>query len=80
MNAILEKIIDSRNGHYCHALEVNDVCELKSAVESLHDEFSKDYSLEEIKDFFNTMEIYCLDDNNEDEVFGFNTSDYLDTL
>lgn len=80
MNKILEKVLEARNGHYVHALEVNDVYELQSCVDSLYDEFSSKYSSNEVNEFITSLQIYCLDDSNEDEVYNFNINEYLNEL
>lgn len=80
MNAILEIITENRNGHYCHALEVDDVYTLESAIECIYDEFIETQSKETIIEFFNTMDLYCLEDGNEDEIFNFNITDFINSL
>jgi len=115
MNLLIEKCDDARNGHYVHALEVHNVDEFKSAIESIYEqdmdyleelypisfegtfddyedhlkniavhgadpgyeeEIANEYAGEKFKwareiviDFFETMELYCLEDSNEQEVF-----------
>lgn len=81
MNAIVNKVIEKRNGHYCHALEVSDLYELQSAVDSLYNEFTKDgFTKDEIIEFFESLELYCLEDENEDEIFSFIFADYINNL
>ena len=79
MNTILQDITKIRF-NYCHVLEVQDVFELESIIDSLYDEFIEKYELEEIKNFINTMQIYCLDESEEEEVYNFNVNDYLNSL
>jgi hypothetical protein len=50
MNAILEQVLIDRKGHYVHALEVSDVYELESAIDSLYDELIRDYDKEVVID------------------------------
>lgn len=76
-NKILADITESRNGHYCHALEVNDLYELESTIETLVQEFSEQYSQKEILEFFDSISIYCLEDKNEQEVFDFNIANFI---
>ena len=76
MQSIIDTIIEARNGYYCHALEVSDVYELESIVESIIEEFP-DRSEKEYIDFFNTMEIYSLDDANEQAIYAFSFTDYI---
>jgi hypothetical protein len=80
MNAILEQVINARNGHYCHALEVSDVYELQSIIDSLYDEFAGQHEKKVIIDFISSMEMYCLEEANEEEVFNFNISEYIESL
>ena len=79
-NIIVEKIIKHRQGHYCHALEVNDVYELQACIDSLYNEFVRDYTLKDIIQFFNTIELYCLNADNEAEVFNFDITKYILSL
>jgi len=85
MNAILSKIIESRNGHYCHALEVSSIYEIENCIESIALEFS-DESEYTLKEFFNTIEVHYLEDSeltdqdnqaNENEVYNFCTDDFI---
>ena len=79
-NKILLDVIEKRQGHYCHALEVNNVFELQSIIESLYDEFIKDYTLNDIVNFFNTIELYSLNDDNENSIYNFSIKDYILSL
>jgi len=79
-NIIVNDILDKRKGHYCHALEVNDVYELQACIEALYDELIRDYTVEAILVFFDTIELYCLNDINEEEVHSFNIKDYILSL
>lgn len=87
MNNILNKLIRLRNGHYVHALDVFDLDELKDSIESLVDQFHKQgYNMEDIKEFFNTISIYHLEDEeldeetndiNKDELYAFDIDNYI---
>ena len=77
MNAILGMISDNRKGMYVHALEVNDVYELQSAIESLYSELIEDYDLETFIDFITSMQLYCLDDQNDDQVYNFDITNFI---
>ena len=76
MKTIIDTIIEARNGHYCHALEVSDVYELETVVESIIQEFP-DRSEKEYLEFFNTIEVYSLDDANEKAIYDFSFTDYI---
>lgn len=95
MNPILERIIKAREGHYCHALEVTYTYELESIVEALINEYNEELyngtvTEKDIIDFFTTMSIYYLDDDEltddensllEEELYSFNFKDYIkDTI
>ena len=91
MNPIYESIIKARNGNYCHALEVTYTYELESIVEAIIDEYSDDLyngviTEKDVTDFFTTMSIYYLDDDElsdddnsllENEVYSFSFKDYI---
>ena len=80
MKSIIDTIIEQRNGHYCHALEVSDVYELESIAESIIDEFP-DRPESDYLDFFNTIEVYSLNDANEQAIYDFSFTDYIkDTI
>jgi hypothetical protein len=81
MNALLEKIIKNRNGHYCHAFEGN-LDDFKNLIDCLIDEFNKEFPIETIIDFIQSMEIYYLDDDYDDtesesELYNFSIKDYI---
>ena len=85
MNPIYQEILDARNGHYVHALEVSNVYELESICESLFNEYIDKYSIEVLIDFCSTLEIYYFDDENENEineneVYNFNITEFLKSL
>jgi len=79
MNPIVEELIKIKNGHYVHALEVETAYELQSIIDTLIDELSSKYNLETLLDFFNTMQIYCISESDEDhtEVDRFNVERYV---
>lgn len=85
MNPIYQEILDARNGHYIHALEVSNVYELESILESLFNEYIDKYSIETIIDFCTTLSIYYFDDENENEVdenevYNFDVTEFLSNL
>jgi hypothetical protein len=79
MNAILETILSARKGMYCHALEVSDVYELQSVCDAIYSEFTDTYDNTTIIAFLSTMELYCLDPNDEN-VYNFSIEDYINSL
>ena len=88
MNALLEKVIESRNGHYCHVVEVSEVYELESIAEAIISENEDLFDAETIIDFLETLTVYFLENeeesqeyNNEKEkeVYAFNFREYIST-
>ena len=79
MNAILEKVHKARNGFYVHAMEVSDVYELQSIIEQLCEEF-REYDREVLIEFICSMELYCLTEVHEDEVYSFDIEEYINEL
>jgi hypothetical protein len=80
MNAILNKIIEERKGMYVHALEVSDLCELESIIEILYTEFIEDFKINEIIEFFESISLYCLEESEEEEVYNFNITEFINNL
>jgi len=79
-NKIVYDVYKKRKGIYCHALEVNNIYELQACLDSLYDEFIREYTLQDIINFFDSIELYCLDVNNENEVYDFDINKYLLSL
>ena len=85
MNPIYQEILDARNGHYIHALEVSDVYELESILELVFNEYIDKYDIETIIEFCTTLSIYYFDSENENEVdenevYNFNVTEVLKSL
>lgn len=89
MNKVLSKVIELRKGHYCHALEVIDAYELQNVVEQIINEFNDEFTKDDYIDFFESMELYHLEDGelteqenerNQDEVYGFDFSEYINEI
>ena len=65
---ILDYIIEQRKGHYCHALELASAYELECVIESVMMELGEQFSLEDYLEFFNSISIYHLpDEDSSDE-------------
>ena len=79
-NKIVNKVYYMRKGLYCHALEVHDVYELQACLDNLYNEFIKEYTLQDIINFFDSIELYCLDVSNENEVYSFDINKYILSL
>ena len=75
---ILNYIIKEKKGNYCHVLEINDIYELQSIIENLTDEFiNLNFSSNDIINFFDSITIYSLSDENEEEINNFNIAEYI---
>lgn len=79
-NSILEYMIEQRSGRYVHALEVNDSYELESVIENFISELQYTFTANDFKDFFSTIELYCLNDEYEDDVYNFDMDSFIDEL
>jgi hypothetical protein len=79
MNSLLEKILEERKGHYCHALEVHDTYELESIVESVISEYREEFTDDVYIEFFESMELYYLGDDPaiEKQVYDFSFEEYI---
>ena len=79
INPIIEEFCANRI-NYCHALEVNDVFELESIFCNIYQDLINKYSIEVIIDFCESISIYCLDDDNDEEVYSFNIPEFIQNL
>ena len=84
MNLLLNKIIEQRNGHYCHCVEVSTVYDLENIAESILAENENDFSIEVITEFLESLTVYYLpgDDEEEDKeeeesVYNFSFLEYI---
>jgi hypothetical protein len=86
MNAILNEIIEARQGHYTHAVEVGNVYELEAIAEAIIQENEESHSKEVIIDFLSSLSVYYYTEGEEDKeeeekVYNFSFSDYIkDTI
>lgn len=62
--------------NYVHALEVHSVEELKSIIDQIIEEYNRFFVRPLILDFVETMEIYALNDENEEEIYNFDFRQY----
>ena len=88
MNALLEKLIESRQGQYCHVVEVSEVYELENIAEAIIEENENSFDAETIIDFLETLTVYFLENEEENqeyneekekEVYAFNFREYIST-
>lgn len=83
MSKIVNDTLERCKGHYCHVLEVFDVDELETIIDTLVNEFQSEYSDKDIIDFFSTLTVYTVDDEEldyearEKEVNDFSFEKYL---
>lgn len=78
-NIILNEILENRGGHYVHALEVESAYEIENAISEIANEF-RNYGIEALKDFFNTITIYFIGDDpeEEEEVYNFDADKFIE--
>lgn len=84
MNALLNKIIESRNGHYCHVVEVSTVYNLENIAEAIISENEDEFSIEVITEFLESLTVYYLPEEGEEEdkeeeerIYNFSFTDYI---
>ena len=75
---LLDHIINKRNGHYCHCIEVGDTYDMESIAESVIQEYSEDFTEAEIIEFLDSLDVYCTDEVNEDSVYSFSFKEYIE--
>ena len=78
-NKIFNRVLNDRNGHYCHAIEVNNTYEIESIIEATIQEFQDEYTEKDYIEFFESIAIYYLgeDKTEEDEVYNFSCTEYI---
>ena len=86
-NKLFNKIVEERNNFYCHAIEVSNVYDIENIIESIFQSYESEEITEvDILNFFNSIEIYFLEDEevseednrkNENEVYNFIFKDYI---
>jgi len=79
MNTILETILKNRQGHYCHAIEVCSAYEIICIIEDIANEFPE-ATKEELNDFFNNIDVYSLNEDDEEEIHNFNFEQAIEQL
>ena len=87
-NLFLDKVLDNRNGFYIHAIEVSDTYEIENCIETIHLELFDDVANEigenkakkQFIDFFQTMELHALIEENEEEIINFDIENFINEL
>ena len=67
MSRLLNHIIKERNGHYCHALELDSAYSYECVIEQIVSEYKDSFTLDEIIDFFNSISLYYYYDADSDD-------------
>ena len=89
MNKLLDYMIKQRNGHYTHALELHGVYDFESTIENFIGELQNDFTKEDFKEFFNSLELYHLTDDEiteeeneieEQKLYDFDVDSFIDEL
>lgn len=62
MNRLLDHIITERNGHYCHALELDSAYAYECVIEQIVSDYKDSFTVDEIIEFFDSIELYFLAD------------------
>lgn len=85
-NKLLNHVIESRKGHYCHALELNSAYDYECVIEQIVSDFKDSFTQDEIIEFFDTIEIYFIaddsstsewNDDTENELYEFDYKQYI---
>ncbi len=76
MNKLLNEILEGAEGQYCHVLEIGSVDDIKFIIDSYMDIYS-DYDKSTYIDFFETMKICILNNENKQKINNFSFSDYI---
>jgi hypothetical protein len=74
---IFDIICESRNNNYCHCVECSETYELESIAESIYDEFEETHTKEEITDFLESLTVYALKEENEEEIYKFSFTKFV---
>lgn len=74
---ILDHMINQRNGHYCHALELTDAYDLEYVIESFIMDLGEQFTLDEYLEFFNSIEIYFVADDDSTSEWNDDTEQRL---
>lgn len=61
---IIDRIIEQRRGHYCHALEVASLDHFEEVVSNIYSEFEHVNSVTDVEEFFESMQLYHIADDD----------------
>ena len=78
--SIVSDLLSKRNGNYCHCVEFEQAYELECFIEQCVENFARDcYTADEIREFINSLTIYALNDDYEQEVYDFDVQECLES-
>lgn len=79
MNPIFKQVLKLRDGHYCHAIEVESIFDFESIIQGIVEGFIDDYNEASIIEFISALEVYYIGDNEEDEeeLYNLDVSAYI---
>ena len=77
---ILDIIIERKKGFYTHCVEVFEVYELEVVAEFIYDEFIESHGKVGVIEFLESLSVYSLSDENEEEIYNFSFADYINSL
>lgn len=66
MSRLLNHVIKERNGHYCHALELDSAYSYECVIEQIVSEYKDDFSRNDIIRFFDSLEVIYYVKNEDD--------------
>lgn len=85
-NKLLQHIVKMRKGHYCHALELSSDYDFQETIEQVVCEFEDSFTVDDIIDFFSTIEIYYVpedelspseNDEQEEKLYSFDFKKFI---
>lgn len=86
INKLLDHIIKERNGHYCHALELDSAYAYECVIEQIVSDYKDSFTQDDIISFFDSIELYYLSDDTltsewndyaEQELYDFNHKQFI---
>ena len=81
---LLDRILENRNGQYCHALELNNYHSFECIIESIIQD-NEDLDKQDFIEFFNTIELYYLpveeeNKEEEEELYNFSSTQFINEI
>ena len=67
INKLLDHIIKERNGHYCHALELDSAYAYECVIEQVVSDYKDEFSRNDIIRFFDSIDVIYYIENEDDE-------------